>query len=324
MLSKSGEIRSSTFAIADARSELAIQKYGDLLRAPIHCPALHLRGRNPKMISDYFKPDILSGQVAFITGGGSGINLAIGKSLARLGARVGICGRTPERLDAGRKELEAAGTKVFTAIADVRDVAAVRTAVEACGNELGPISFTVCGAAGNFVSPAEAITPKGFKTVVDIDLLGAFHAAHACFEQLRQTRGSLLFVSGGQSWVPFAFQAHVGAAKAGIDNLMANLALEWGKFGIRSNSIVPGPIEGTEGMNRLGGAAAEAIWKEMTPLGRMGQLHEVADVAAFLATPLAAYISGSRIAVDGGQNLTGSHVFNKALAEVFAAQAAAD
>jgi NAD(P)-dependent dehydrogenase (short-subunit alcohol dehydrogenase family) len=77
-------------------------------------------------------------------------------------------------------------------------------------------------------------------------------------------------------------------------------------------------------MNRLGGAAAEAIWKEMTPLGRMGQLHEVADVAAFLATPLAAYISGSRIAVDGGQNLTGSHVFNKALAEVFAAQAAAD
>lgn len=265
------------------------------------------------MISDLFKPDVLKGQVAFITGGGSGINLAIGKALARLGAGVGICGRTQERLDTGRAELEAAGAEVFAAVADVRDDIAVRAAVAACGERLGPISFVVCGAAGNFVAPAEAISPKGFRTVVEIDLLGAFHAAHACFEQLKQTRGALLFVSGGQAWVPFAFQAHVGAAKAGIDNLMANLALEWGKYGIRANSIVPGPIAGTEGMNRLGGKSAEEIWREMTPLGRMGQLEDVAGLAAFLASPLASYISGARITVDGGQNLTGSHVFNKAL-----------
>ena len=265
------------------------------------------------MITDIISPHALRGQVAFITGGGSGINLAIGKALARLGANVGICGRTPERLDVGRKELEACGAKVFTAVADVRDDAAVQAAVSACGEALGPISFAVCGAAGNFVAPAEAISPKGFRTVVEIDLLGAFHTAHACFEQLRQTRGSLLFVSGGQSYVPFAYQAHVGAAKAGIDNLMANLALEWGRFGIRANSIVPGPIEGTEGMNRLGGDSAQAIWKAMTPLGRMGKLEDVANVAAFLATPLASYISGARIAVDGGQNLTGSQVFNQAI-----------
>lgn len=271
------------------------------------------------MITDIFNPEILRGQVAFISGGGSGINLAIGKALARLGANIGICGRTAKRLETGRKELEAAGATVFTAIADVRDDAAVKEAVSACGDKLGPISFAVCGAAGNFVAPAENISAKGFRTVVEIDLLGAFHAAHACFGQLRQTCGSLLFISGGQAWVPFAYQAHVGAAKAGIDNLMANLALEWGKYGIRSNSIVPGPIEGTEGMNRLGGASAEAIWKEMTPLGRMGQLEEVANVAAFLATPLASYISGARIAVDGGQNLTGSHLFNRAIADAFEA-----
>jgi len=275
-------------------------------------PALH-------MITQMFKPDILQGEVAFITGGGSGINLAIGKALARLGARVGICGRTAERLDAGRQELEATGAKVFTAVADVRDDAAVRAAVSACGATMGPISFVVCGAAGNFLAPAEAISPKGFRTVVEIDLLGAFHTAHACFDQLRRTRGALLFVSGGQSYVPFAYQAHVGAAKAGIDNLMANLALKWGRYGIRANSIVPGPIAGTEGMHRMGGTDAEAIWKAMTPLGRMGKLEDVANVAAFLATPLAAYVSGARIAVDGGQNLTGSHVFNRAIGDALAA-----
>jgi len=273
----------------------------------------------PHMITQMFKPGILRGEVAFITGGGSGINLAIGKALARLGAGVGICGRTAERLDAGRRELEATGAKVFTAVADVRDDAAVQAAVSACGVALGPISFAVCGAAGNFVAPAEAMSPKGFRAVVEIDLLGAFHTAHACFDQLRQTRGALLFVSGGQSYVPFAYQAHVGAAKAGIDNLMANLALEWGRYGIRANSIVPGPIEGTEGMSRMGGKDAEAIWKAMTPLGRMGKLEDVANVAAFLATPLAAYISGARLAVDGGQNLTGSHVFNRAIGDVLAA-----
>lgn len=267
------------------------------------------------MITDFINPETLRGQVAFITGGGSGINLAIGKALARLGANVGICGRTAERLETGRQELERVGAKVFTAVADVRDAGAVQDAVSACGEVLGPINFAVCGAAGNFVAPAEAISPNGFRTVVEIDLLGAFHAAHACFEQLRLTRGALLFVSGGQSYVPFAYQAHVGAAKAGIDNLMANLALEWGRYGIRANSIVPGPVEGTEGMNRMGGADAEVIWKKMTPLGRMGKLDDVANVAAFLATPLASYVSGARIAVDGGQNLTGSHVFNQTIGD---------
>jgi NAD(P)-dependent dehydrogenase (short-subunit alcohol dehydrogenase family) len=265
------------------------------------------------MITDYLGSDILKGRVAFITGGGSGINLAIGVALARLGADIGICGRGQERLESGRAQLEAAGARVFTAVADVRDYELVAQAVAGCREQLGAISFLVAGAAGNFMASAEEMSPKGFRTVIEIDLLGAFHAAHACFDQLRETRGSLLFVSGGQSWVPFAYQAHVGAAKAGIDNLMANLALEWGRYGIRANSIVPGPIEGTEGMSRMGGDKAEEIWRQMTPLGRMGQLEDVANVAAFLATPLAGYISGARLPVDGGQNLTGSHVFNKAL-----------
>ncbi len=271
-------------------------------------------------ITDYLNPRALSGRTAFVTGGGSGINLGIGEALASLGANVAICGRTQERLDTGRAALEARGAKVFTAIADVRDDAALAAAMAASRAALGPIDFLVCGAAGNFMAPAEAISAKGFRTVVEIDLLGAFNAASAAFEQLKETRGSILFVSGGQSFVPFAFQAHVGAAKAGIDNLMTNLALEWGRYGIRANSIVPGPIAGTEGMKRMGGDAGEAMWRAMTPLGRMGTVAEIGGVAAFLATPLAAYISGARITVDGGQNLTGSSLFNEAIARALPAR----
>ncbi|MFZ2872139.1 SDR family oxidoreductase [Zavarzinia sp.] len=271
------------------------------------------------MITDHFNPGLLEGRTAFITGGGSGVNLAIGKAFAALGARIGICGRTRERLESGRIALEALGAEVFTAVADVRDADAVQAALDACRLALGPVDILVCGAAGNFVAPAEAISAKGFRTVVEIDLLGTFHATRAAFPQLRETKGNILFVSGGQSFVPFAFQAHVGAAKAGIDNLMRNLALEWGRYGIRCNSIVPGPVKDTEGMKRLGGPEDPDLWREMTPLGRMAEQEEIGQAAAFLVSPLASYISGAGLRVDGGQNLTGSTLFNAAIARALAA-----
>lgn len=276
------------------------------------------------MITDYFARDLLKGQTAFITGGGSGVNLAIGRAFAMLGARIGICGRTAERLAGGRAALEALGAEVFTAIADVRDPEAVQAALDGCRAALGPVSILVCGAAGNFVAPAEGISAKGFRTVVEIDLLGSFHATRAAFDQLRETKGNILFVSGGQSFVPFAFQAHVGAAKAGIDNLMQNLALEWGRHGIRCNSIVPGPVKDTEGMKRLGGEVEPGLWAEMTPLGRMAEQEEIGQAAAFLVSPLASYVSGARLCVDGGQNLTGSTLFNGAIARELARARAAE
>jgi NAD(P)-dependent dehydrogenase (short-subunit alcohol dehydrogenase family) len=113
------------------------------------------------------------------------------------------------------------------------------------------VSVVVFGAAGNVVAPAEKISPNGFRTVVDIDLLGSFHTARAAFEQLRETRGTLLFISAAQASVPFAYQAHVGAAKAGVDHMMRNLALKWGRYGIPCNSMARGPIADTEGMRRL-------------------------------------------------------------------------
>jgi NAD(P)-dependent dehydrogenase (short-subunit alcohol dehydrogenase family) len=172
---------------------------------------------------------------------------------------------------------------------------------------LGPISVLVAGAAGNFPASAEAISPNGFKSVVDIDLIGSFHAARAAFPQLKETRGSLIFISAGQAFQAYPFQAHVGAAKAGVDMLMKDLAVDWGKYGIRANSIAPGPIADTEGMRRLApGEGAQQKLAAVVPLRRLGSVDDIGQVAVFLASPLASYVTGTVLVADGGQNLLGS------------------
>ena len=264
-------------------------------------------------VTDYLPKDLFKGKTVFITGGGSGINLGIGKTFAALGANIAICGRTRERLDSGAEELRALGAKVVAAVADVRQYEALQAALEQTRAELGPVDVLVCGAAGNFPIPAEKLSPNGFKSVVDIDLLGSFNASRAAFDQLSATRGCIIFISAGMSYVPYPYQAHVGAAKAGVDNLMKNLALEWGKYGIRSNTIVPGPIEGTEGVRRLGGENYADQRALSIPLGRFGKPGEIGQAAAFLASPLAAYITGTVLVVDGGQNLAGSAGFASAI-----------
>jgi len=147
--------------------------------------------------------------------------------------------------------------------------------------------------------------------VIDIDLQGAFHASRAAFEQLKFTRGCLIYISAGQSFVPQAYQLHVAAAKAGIDVLMKNLAVEWGRHGIRANSIVPGPIDGTEGMKRLSNPAFHELTKKSIPLRRYGTPDDIGQAAVFLASPLARNITGQVLGVDGGSNLVGSALWNE-------------
>ena len=262
-------------------------------------------------ISSYLPDDLFSGTSVFITGGGSGINLGIARSFAALGADLGICGRTESRLEAARAELEQLGARVCATVADVRSYDAVAAALAATRDRLGPVGCLVCGAAGNFPSPAESLSANGFKAVVDIDLLGSFNAARGALDQLKETRGSIIFISAGQAFNPYPAQAHVGAAKAGVDNLMRNLALEWGVFGIRANSIAPGPIAGTEGMERLvpaDGRVHEQL-KAAIPLQRYGTVDDIGRAAVFLASPLASYITGTVLVVDGGQNLPGSGLY---------------
>jgi len=263
--------------------------------------------------AEYLAKDLFEGKTVFVTGGGSGINLGIGKTFAALGAKIGICGRSRERLDSAAAELRALGAKVVAEVADVRQYEALQTVLGKCRDELGPVDVLVCGAAGNFPIPAEKLSPNGFKSVVDIDLLGSFNACRAAFDQLSVTRGCIVFISAGMSFLPYPYQVHVGAAKAGVDNMMKNLALEWGKYGIRSNSIVPGPVAGTEGMKRLGGEAWAATSLKSIPLGRFGTVGDIAQAAVFLASPLASYVTGTVLVVDGGQNLAGSGAFAGAI-----------
>lgn len=283
-------------------------------------PAFTLLQESPLKVQELFPHEMFRGRSVFVTGGGSGINLGVAKNFAALGANLAICGRTQEKLDGAAAQLRELGARVCPVAADVRDAAALAAAMARARDELGPMDVLVCGAAGNFLAPAESLSSNAFKTVIDIDLLGSFNAARAGFEQLRQTRGSLIFISAGMAYMPHAFQAHVGAAKAGIDMLMKNLALEWGPYGIRSNSIVPGPIEGTEGMKRLADPARAEQLLAAVPLRRMGTPDDIGQAAVFLASPLASYVTGCVLVCDGGQNLAGSAPFNVGAAQMLAAE----
>jgi NAD(P)-dependent dehydrogenase (short-subunit alcohol dehydrogenase family) len=268
-------------------------------------------------VVQFFPRELFRGKTVFVTGGGSGINLGVARNFAALGAHVAICGRTQAKLDAAAPELRALNAhvsgKVLPVAADVRDYAALESAFRRTAGEVGQIDVLVSGAAGNFVCPAEGLSPNGFRTVVDIDLQGSFHASRAAFEQLKATRGVLLFIGAGQAFVPQAYQLHVAAAKAGIDIMMKNLAIEWGAHGIRTATIVPGPIEGTEGMRRLSPPEFRKMKEAVIPLGRMGTVDEIGQAAVFLASPLAAYITGVVLCVDGGNSLVGSALWNQAV-----------
>jgi NAD(P)-dependent dehydrogenase (short-subunit alcohol dehydrogenase family) len=277
---------------------------------------------NPEMLIQRLLPrDLFKGRTVFVTGGGSGINLGVARNFAALGAKVAICGRTQAKLDAAAAELRALGAQVCAVAADVRDIGALEAALARSAHELGPVDILVCGAAGNFLVPADKLSANGFKSVIDIDLLGSFNSARAAFEQLKTTCGSVIFISAGMAYMPHAYQAHVGAAKAGIDMLMKNLAIEWGPHGIRCNSIVPGPIEGTEGLKRLADSATVDQFAASVPLRRFGSVDDIGQVAVFLASPLASYVTGCVVVCDGGQNLIGSALFNLGAARALEAQA---
>jgi NAD(P)-dependent dehydrogenase (short-subunit alcohol dehydrogenase family) len=178
----------------------------------------------------------------------------------------------------------------------------------------GPIDVVVCGAAGNFPAPVDGISPNGFKSVVDIDLLGTFHTVKAASPHLRIPGASVLSISA--YGMPVALQAHVCAAKAGVDMLTQVLAVEWGARGVRVNAIIPGPIDDTEGMRRLAptDAAREAVTRSV-PLARMGRKDDIANAALFLVSDAASFITGAVVPVDGGSRLLGSGVLVAAMTQ---------
>lgn len=252
------------------------------------------------------KPDLLRDKVAFVTGGTSGINLAIAERYAQAGAKVCVIGRNKERAEAARAKLEAYGTRCLALTADVRLYDGVAAVMQQAHDELGAFDVLVNGAAGNFPAPALGMSANGFKSVVDIDLLGTYNACRAAFDHLVKPGASIINISAPQAWVATALQVHVCAAKAGVDMVTRVLAIEWGPMGVRVNSIAPGPIDDTEGMRRL--ASTDELRQkavDSVPLRRFGEKADIAELALFLASPSARYISGAVLSCDGGQSLVG-------------------
>ena len=258
------------------------------------------------MLENVFNNTLFRGKTVFVTGGAGTINLGIAAGFARLGASIAIIGRHRHTLDRAASELRTHGARVVAEEADVTDYPSLERALAVTSATIGPVDVLVCGAAANFPAPADQMTAEGFAKVTAVDLNGSFNASRAAFAQLKQTKGSIIFVSATNATMPFALQCHVGAAKAGIDSLMRGLALEWGRWGIRCNSVLPGPIERTEGLSRLLTEADIETLRGFVPVGRFGTVEDIAGVCCFLASPLATLITGITLVADGGQSFSGS------------------
>jgi peroxisomal 2,4-dienoyl-CoA reductase len=276
-----------------------------------------------------FAEGILDGHVAFVTGGGTGITGGVARALAEAGANVALVSRSLEHLEPAAKAINdaravrvggnptvregaekenASSGEAFAIAADVRKPEEVEQAIAATVERFGKIDIVVNGAAGNFLCAAEELSPNGFGTVVDIDLKGTFNVCRAAFAELKKNRGQILNISATLHYLGTPMQLHVSAAKAGVDALTTNLAVEWGAYGIRVNAIAPGPIGDTEGMKRLVPEPIKEKLKRRIPLGRFGLIEDIECAAVFLCSDAAAYINGAVIVVDGGHWLAASRL----------------
>jgi 2,4-dienoyl-CoA reductase [(3E)-enoyl-CoA-producing], peroxisomal len=258
-----------------------------------------------------FRPDLFAGQVAFVTGGATGIGKEICRVLGGHGARIAIMSRKQEALDAAAEELGSEGIDVWVHSCDVRDAAGVGASAQALVDHFGRLDIVVNNAAGNFPAPMSKISPNGFKSVVDIDLLGTYNVSKAAFEAwLRDHGGNVVNITAPYEMKGAALQSHVAAAKAGVDSLTRTCAVEWGRYGIRVNAIAPGAIANTEGVRRFAaavpgssgtadsGVAAKPV-RPRNPVGVDGHGNDIAYMLLYLCSPAARFVSGQVIEVDG-------------------------
>ncbi|XP_058072091.1 peroxisomal 2,4-dienoyl-CoA reductase [(3E)-enoyl-CoA-producing] [Magnolia sinica] len=256
-----------------------------------------------------FKPDILKGKVALLTGGGSGIGFEISVQFGKHGAAVAIMGRRRNVLDSAVSALRSLGIQAIGLEGDVRKQEDAARVVEATVKHFGRLDILVNGAAGNFLVSSEDLSPNGFRTVLDIDSVGTFTMCHEALKYLKKggpgkgtsSGGIILNISATLHYTASWYQIHVSAAKAAVDSITRSLALEWGTdYDIRVNGIAPGPIVDTAGMSKLAPGEVVNKSREMRPLFKLGEKWDIAMAALYLASDAGKYVNGTTVIVDGG------------------------
>ncbi|AAS50608.1 ABL163Wp [Eremothecium gossypii ATCC 10895] len=262
-----------------------------------------------------WRDGVFQGKVVFVTGGAGTICRVQAEAMVLLGAKAAIIGRNVEKTKKAAAEIAELGDSADCVLGiggvDVREVADMKRAVEQTVAAFGRIDYVIAGAAGNFLADMTNLSSRAFKTVLDIDLVGSYNTVKATLSELAKNKGAVLFVSATLHYTGTPLQAHVSAAKAGVDALSNVLAVELGPLGIRCNCIAPGLIGGTEGVDRLSGGLPVTDAVKKIPLQRPGLTKDIADGTVYLFSPAASYTTGTILVVDGGAwhlgNLMGTH-----------------
>ncbi|MDP6684844.1 MAG: SDR family oxidoreductase [Candidatus Marinimicrobia bacterium] len=260
-----------------------------------------------------FEAELLKDKTIIITGGGTGLGKSMGLRFGELGAKIVITSRKQEVLDSTADEMQSAGISVLPIAGDVRNPEEVDIVVQKTKETFGTIDGLVNNAAGNFISPMENLTPGGFKAVTDIVLGGTFNfTLSAGKEMIQSENGSILNIVTTYAWTGSGYVVPSAAAKGGVLAMTRSLGSEWGKYGIRTNAIAPGPFPTKGAWKRLvpPGFGIEKRMKNRIPLKRFGEHIELANLASFIMSDYAGYINGEVITIDGGEWVKGAGQFN--------------
>ncbi len=249
-----------------------------------------------------FAPNLFAGRVAVITGGGSGIGRCTAHELASLGAHVVLIGRNLDKLQDVAGEIVSDGGRASFHACDIRQEDAVRTVVTAIVGAHGRIDALVNNAGGQYITPLEHISAKGWQAVIDTNLTGGFLFARECYVQSMQAQGGAIVNIVADMWGSMPGMGHSGAARAGMVNFTETAALEWARSGVRVNAVAPGYIA-SHGMDHYPPEAGPMLreMRETVPAGRFGNEAETSAAIVFLLSPAASFISGSVLRVDGAR-----------------------
>ncbi len=262
------------------------------------------------------RDNALEGQVIIITGGGSGLGKAMTTYFLELGARTVITSRNLEKLQKTAEELEkSTGGEVLPLACDVRHYDQVEAMLKSTLDKFGKVDALVNNAAGNFISPTERLSANAFDTIIDIVLKGSKNCTLALGKhwiEIKQEKSTVLNIVTTYAWTGSAYVVPSATAKAGVLAMTRSLAVEWAKYGIRTNAIAPGPFPTKGAWDRLlpGDLKEEFDMKKKIPLGRVGEHQELANLAAYLVSDFSAFVNGEVITIDGGEWLKGAGEFN--------------